>query len=330
MTSETSSSQPTAQSVELVADDRRPSTSASGTSRKQRRRSVQSKAGVPYAFLSPFLVLYAVFLLIPTVVALWISLHSWTGIGPMQWVGLKNYLRLFTDSSFQAAVLNTFWYVAASIVIIVPLSLLIATALAAKGLRARDMFRVAYFIPFVLSPVVVALVFTILFDPNAGLVNTLLNAVLGIGPINWLGDPVWAKVTVIILMIWRYTGYLVIYFLAGLQSIPAELYEAADIDGAGLVSKFRNVTIPMLSPVTAFVAITSFVGAAQIFEEPYILTQGGPGESTLSIAYFIYRAAFTREQLGYAAAASFLLFIVLFVFTRLARHFFGIGREDRA
>lgn len=295
-----------------------------------RRRSVQSRAGVPYAFLSPFFILYAVFLLIPTVVALWISLHSWTGIGAMHWVGLQNYLRLFTDASFQTAAFNTFWYVAASIVIIVPLSLLIATALAAKGLRARDMFRVAYFIPFVLSPVVVALVFTILFDPNAGLVNTLLSAVFGIGPVNWLGSPFWAKVTIIILMIWRYTGYLVIYFLAGLQSIPTELYEAADIDGAGVLSKFRNITVPMLSPVTAFVAITSFVGAAQIFEEPFILTQGGPGESTLSIAYFIYRAAFTREQLGYAAAASFLLFIVLFVFTRLARQFFGIGREDRA
>ena len=268
--------------------------------------------------------------LVPTVIALWISLHSWTGIGPMHWVGLANYANLLTDTSFQGAALNTLWYVVASIAVIVPLSLLVATALAAKGLRARDLFRVAYFVPFVLSPVVVALVFTILFDPNAGLVNSLLHAVLGIGPVNWLGDAVWAKVTIIILMVWRYTGYLVIYFLAGLQSIPTELYEAAELDGAGVLAKFRNVTIPMLSPVTAFVAITSFVGAAQIFEEPFILTQGGPGESTLSLAYFIYRAAFTREQLGYAAAASFMLFVVLFVATRLARQFFGIGREDRA
>jgi ABC-type sugar transport system permease subunit len=289
----------------------------------------QYPAGTPYVFLSPFYVLYAVFLLVPTVLALWISLHSWTGIGKMHWVGLQNYLRLLSDQSFQTAALNTFWYVAASILVIVPLALLIATGLAANRLKLRDMFRVTYFLPFVLSPVVVALVFTILFDPNAGLVNSLLNILFGIGPVNWLGDAVWAKITVIILLIWRYTGYLVIYFLAGLQSIPGELYEAAEIDGAGVVRKFRNVTIPMLSPVTAFVAITSFVGAAQIFEEPFILTKGGPGEGTLSIAYFIYRAAFTREQLGYAAAASFLLFIVLFIATRVARHFFGIGREDR-
>ena len=328
MTSEISSRRPATTSSD--EDGQRSRTPTAPANRRPDRPSIQSKAGVPYAFLSPFLILYAVFLLIPTVIALWISLHSWTGIGPMRWVGLQNYLRLFTDTSFQTAALNTLWYVAASILIIVPLSLLIATGLASKGLRARDLFRVAYFIPFVLSPVVVALVFTILFDSNAGLVNALLNSVFGIGPVNWLGDSVWAKVTVIILMVWRYTGYLVIYFLAGLQSIPTELYEAADIDGAGVLSKFRHITIPMLSPVTAFVAITSFVGAAQIFEEPFILTQGGPGESTLSIAYFIYRAAFTREQLGYAAAASFVLFIVLFICTRLARQFFGIGREDRA
>ncbi|ROS71840.1 multiple sugar transport system permease protein/cellobiose transport system permease protein/arabinosaccharide transport system permease protein [Curtobacterium sp. PhB130] len=315
-------------------DTRRREQAAPSTEPRRRQpshhRSAQYRRGVPYAFLSPFFVLYALFLLIPTLIALWISLHTWTGIGAMQWVGLDNYVRLFRDTSFQTAALNTFWYVAASVLIIVPISLIIATALAAKGLRARDLFRVAFFIPFILSPVVVALVFTILFDPNAGLVNSLLNSLFGIGPVNWLGDAFWAKVTVIILMVWRYTGYLVIYFLAGLQSIPTELYEAAELDGAGLFAKFRNVTIPMLAPVTAFVAITSFVGAAQIFEEPFILTQGGPGESTLSIAYFIYRAAFTREQLGYAAAASFLLFIVLFIFTRLARQFFGIGREDRA
>ncbi len=313
-----------------VAGSRRPSASAPAQTPSRRRPSRQYPPWTPYAFLSPFYVLYAIFLLIPTVVALWISLHSWTGIGKMRWVGLQNYVRLFSDQSFQTAAVNTFWYVAASIFVIVPLALLIATGLAAKRLKLRDLFRVTFFLPFVLSPVVVALVFTILFDSQAGLVNSMLNILFGIGPVDWLGDAVWAKVTVIILLVWRYTGYLVIYFLAGLQSIPPELYEAADIDGGGVVQKFRNVTLPMLAPVTAFVGITSFIGAAQIFEEPFILTKGGPGESTLSIAYFIYRAAFTREQLGYAAAASFLLFVVLFIATRISRHFFGIGREDRA
>lgn len=295
---------------------------------EKHRVSVHHRSA-PYFFLLPFYLLYVVFLLVPTVFALWLSLHEWTGIGPMKWVGVRNYTRLFGDSSFQTAVENTAWYIAGSIFVIVPLALIIATALNTKGLRGRDAFRLAYFTPIVLSPVIIALVFNIIFDQNAGLMNQILNSVFGIGKVNWLGNPTWAKVTIVLLLAWRWTGYLVIYFLAGLQSVPRELYEAATIDGAGTLGKFRSVTIPMIAPVTAFVAITSFIGAAQIFEEPFILTQGGPGESTLSIAYFIYRAAFTREQLGYAAAASFLLFIVLFVLMRLASHVFGIGRETR-
>lgn len=288
----------------------------------------RSQHWAPYLFLAPFYLLYTVFLLLPTIFALWLSLHAWTGIGPMEWVGLRNYTALAADSSFHTAIFNTFWYVLASVGLVLPIALLIATGLKAKGLRGRDMFRLAYFIPIVLSPVIVALIFNIIFDTNAGLMNSLLRAVLGIKPINWLGDPFWAKVTIILLLIWRWTGYLVIYFLAGLQSIPQELYEAADLDGASTWGKFRSVTLPLLKPITAFVGITAFIGASQIFEEPYILTKGGPGESTMSIAMFIYRAAFTREQLGYAAAASVLLFIVLFILMRLATRLFGIGRED--
>ncbi len=291
-------------------------------------RTRQHGRWVPYLFVSPFYILYVLFLLGPTVYALWLSLHEWAGIGPSTWVGLGNYTRLFRDSSFHGAVTNTLWYVGASVLIVTPLALVIATALNTRGLRGRDMFRVAYFLPMVLSPVVVSLVFTIIFDQNFGLLNAVLRGLIGIKPVNWLGAPNWAKVAIILVLIWRWTGYLVIYFLAGLQSVPRDLYEAADIDGAGTLKKFRNVTIPMLKPVTAFVAITVFIGAAQIFEEPFILTQGGPGESTMSVAYFIYRAAFEREDFGYAAAAGFLLFIVVFVLTRVLAHFFGIGRED--
>lgn len=305
--------------------DRPLTSSASSTPTATR---AHSKHWPPYLFLAPFYLLYTAFLLLPTIFALWLSLHTWTGIGPMEWVGLRNYTALLSDSSFHTAILNTFWYVLASIVLVLPIALMIATGLNAKGLRGRDMFRLAYFIPIVLSPVIVALVFNIIFDTNAGLMNNVLHAIIGIKPINWLGDPFWAKVTIILLLIWRWTGYLVIYFLAGLQSIPKELYEAADLDGASTFGKFRSVTLPLLKPVTAFVGITSFIGAAQIFEEPYILTKGGPGESTMSIAMFIFRAAFTREQLGYAAAASVVLFIVLFILTRVATRLFGIGRED--
>ncbi|WP_433892652.1 carbohydrate ABC transporter permease [Streptomyces sp. CA-111067] len=299
-------------------------TAAAPSARPGRRRVL-----TPYLFLTPFYFCYLAFLLVPTAFALWISLHSWTGIGPMQWVGLRNYRALLGDTSFHTAVENTLWYIGASILVIVPLALLIATGLNARGLRGRDTLRLAYFVPMVLSPVIVALIFNIIFDQQAGLLNNVLHAVIGIKPVNWLGDPTWAKAMIVLLLVWRWTGYLVIYFLAGLQSIPRELHEAAALDGAGTVRRFVSVTVPMLTPITAFVAITSFIGAAQVFEEPYILTKGGPGESTLSIANFIYRAAFTREQLGYAAAASFLLFVALFALMRLASAVFGIGREDR-
>lgn len=151
----------------------------------------------------------------------------------------------------------------------------------------------------------------------------------GFGGIDWLGSPGWARVTVVILVLWRWTGYLTIFFLAGLQNVPRELYEAAAIDGAGPVGRFRNVTVPCLRPVTAFVAVTVLVSTAQIFEEPFLLTQGGPGESTLSVAMFIFRAGFQRQQLGYAAAAGVLLFVAVFVLGRLAMHLLGVGRDDR-
>lgn len=294
------------------------------------RTSGQHHRLIPYLFISPFYILYILFLLGPTVYAFWLSLHEWAGIGPTRWVGLSNYSRLFGDTAFRQAVTNTLWYVAASVFVVTPLALIIAAALNTRGLRGRDLFRMAYFAPMVLSPVVVALVFTIIFDQQFGLLNAGLRGLIGIKPVNWLGSPGWAKVAIVLLLMWRWTGYLVIYFLAGLQSVPRELYEAAEIDGAGALRKFWEVTIPMLKPVTAFVAITVFIGAAQIFEEPYILTKGGPGQSTMSIAHFIYRAAFIREDFGYAAAAGVLLFVVVFVLTRVLAHLFGVGREERA
>jgi len=297
---------------------------------KPRRNSRQYRAAIPYLFISPFYILYVLFLLGPTVYAIWLSLHEWAGIGPSRWVGFSNYTRLFRDTAFHQAVINTLWYVGASVFIVTPLALIVASALNTRGLRGRDIFRMAYFAPMVLSPVVVSLIFTIIFDQNFGLLNAALRGLIGIKPVNWLGSPTWAKVAIILLLIWRWTGYLVIYFLAGLQAVPRELYEAAEIDGAGPLRKFREVTVPMLKPVTAFVSITVFIGAAQIFEEPYILTKGGPGQSTMSIAHFIYRAAFLREDFGYAAAAGVLLFIVVFVLTRVLAHFFGVGREERA
>ncbi|NYI03716.1 carbohydrate ABC transporter permease [Allostreptomyces psammosilenae] len=283
----------------------------------------------PYVFVSPFYLLYGLFLLVPILVGFYLSCTEWAGLGTPRWVGLRNYRDLLTDQSFWAAMGNTALYVLFTLCVVVPAALLIAQALNARGLRGRDMFRMTYFMPVVISPIVISVVFGLIFDKDYGLVNATLQAVFGFGGVDWLGDPAWARVSVVILVLWRWTGYLTIFFLAGLQNVPRELYEAAAIDGAGPVRRFWDVTLPALRPVTAFVAVTVLVNTAQIFDEPFLLTQGGPGESTLSVAMFVFRAGFQRQQLGYAAAAGVILFVVVFVLGQLAMRALGVGRSTR-
>ncbi|WP_202880653.1 carbohydrate ABC transporter permease [Kribbella amoyensis] len=271
--------------------------------------------------------LYGLFLIVPVFVALYLSLTAWAGFGSPIWVGLRNYQDLIGDAVFFSSVMNTVLYVLISVFVVVPAALLLATALNARGLRGRDLFRLVYFTPVVLSPIVITLVFSLFFDREFGVLNAVLRATFGFGGVDWLGDPWWARVVVAFLIVWRWTGYLTIFFLAGLQNIPRELYEAASLDGAGPVRQFCNVTLPMLRPVTAFVAVTVMVGSAQIFDEPYLLTRGGPGDATISVAMFIYREAFMRQQLGYAAAAGVLMFVGVFAIGRLANAVLGIGRD---
>ncbi|MGD6741262.1 carbohydrate ABC transporter permease [Streptomyces sp. BH106] len=282
----------------------------------------------PYLFIAPFYVLYVLFMLVPIVVALWLSLCEWVGLGTPHWVGPRNYQHLLADASFHRALGNTGIYVLVSLVVIVPAALFVAQAINARGVRARDLWRTAYFVPIVVSPIVVALIFGLIFDQQFGLLNSLLRALFGTGSVDWLGDPTLSKVAISLVTVWRWTGYLTIFFLAGLQNVPRELYEAAAIDGAGRVRTFVTVTLPALKPVTAFVAVTSFIGAAQIFDEPYLLTGGGPAEATLSVAMFIYRAAFERQQFGYAAAAGVVLFVVVFTLSRIFNRLLGIGRTQ--
>jgi ABC-type sugar transport system permease subunit len=298
----------------------RPRPAASWWRRHERRLA-------PYLFVSPFFILFAVFMAYPTAYALWLSLHEWTGFGPPEWVGWDNYGAVLADASFRHAAANTAWYAAASLFLICPLALLLALALNSRRVRGKDVLRTGYFIPVVLSPVVITLMFTLVFDREFGLLNAGLRGLLGIPPINWLGTPEWARVVIVVILVWRWTGYIMIYFLAGLQNIPRELYEAAQLDGAGSWRLFWNITLPLLRPVTAFVAVVVLIGASQVFEEPYILTNGGPGEATLSIANYVQREGFERLNYGYAATASFILFAIVFAVTQAQIRFFGIGRE---
>jgi arabinooligosaccharide transport system permease protein len=287
-----------------------------------RRRQV-----APYLFIAPFYVLYAAFLLGPTAYAAYLSLHSWDGITDPVWRGLKNYSQLFGDASFIHAAVNTTMYSAAALLILCPLALALALALNARGVRWKDLFRVGYFTPIVVSPLVISIMFVLIFDRSYGLANAVLRGVLGLPPVGWTDTPTGARVAIVLVILWRYTGYVMIFFLAGLQNIPRDLYEAAQVSGATPWQEFRYVTLPMLRPVTAFIAIVVLIGTAQIFEEPFILTQGGPGDATISTAQFVYREGIQNSQLGYASAASVVLFAAIFVVTFALMRLFRVGRE---
>lgn len=280
----------------------------------------------PYAFIAPFYVLYGLFMVVPVLVAGYLSMTEWVGLGTPEFVGLANFADLAADTSFHTALGNSLIYVLVSLFVVVPAALLIAQLLNTRGLVARDLFRVTFFVPMVLSPIVIALVYSLLLDREFGLVNSVLRALFGFGGADWLGDPTLAKTAVSFVLLWRWVGYLTIFFLAGLQAVPRELYEAAELDGAGVVRTFTTVTLPALRPVTAFVVVTSFIGAAQLFDEPYLLTGGGPGEETLSVAMFVYRAAFERQQFGYAAAAGLVLFVIVFGVSQILNRLLSIGR----
>jgi multiple sugar transport system permease protein len=295
-----------------------------------KRLAAWSRRGevAPYLFIAPFFILYAAFLLGPTVYAAYLSLHEWDGITDATWTGLGNFSDLFHDATFGKAAVNTLIYSAAALFVMCPLALALALALNARGVRFKDFFRVAYFVPIVVSPLVISVMFVLVFDNNFGLANAFLRGVLGTSPVGWLDTPVWAKVAIIVVILWRYTGYVMIFFLAGLQNIPRDLYEAAQVAGARRWQELRYVTLPMLRPVTAFIAIVVLIGAAQLFEEPYILTQGGPNDGTVSMAQFIHREGFQNGRLGYASAASVLLFAAIFVVTMVQVRIFRVGQED--
>lgn len=314
-------------SATLRREDRPPAPTP-GTEKSPRARSSYGRTGrAAYLFISPFYILYVLFMVVPILAGLYLSLTQWAGLGSPEFIGLQNYVRLFQDARFLESLANTAIFTVFALAIVLPASLLTATALNAKGLKFRDFFRTLYFIPVVLSPVIVALVFGLIFDSSSGLVNVGLNAVFGLPSVPWLTDGFWAKVVVVILVLWRWTGYLTIFFLAGLQAIPEEQYEAAELDGAGIVQRFRNVTLPNLRPVTAFIFVTMLVATAQIFEEPFLLTNGGPGTATLSVALYIYRIAFQQQELGYAAAAGVVMFAIVFTLGRVSNTLLRVGKS---
>lgn len=266
-----------------------------------------------YLFISPFYIIFAFFGFYPIVYSFILSLNKWHATKAWQFVGLKNYYDLlFNDPVFWTSVWNVIFIFLINVPPMIILSVIIAVALNNPSRRFKDFFRVTYLLPYVTSVLSIAIVFYVLFDDTRGLVNLLLQ-MIHLKPIPWLTSTAYSKISIDILVTWKWTGYNMIIALAGLQSIDTEIYDAAKIDGAGSVRTFWRITLPLLRPVLGFQFIMSTIGTFNMFTEPYFLTDGGPGYSSLTLVLYLYRVAFKFFELGYGAAIAFLTFILVLI-----------------
>ena len=272
-------------------------------------------------FVAPALSVIAVFFVLPVLAALMVSftdfdIYALADLRNLRFVGLRNYVQLLETPLFWHALGNTLYFVIVGVPLSIGASLGVALLLNSPLVRARSFFRTTLFIPVVTTLVAVAVVWRYLLSTRYGFINFALGR-LGIAPVDWLGDPHWAMPAIILFAVWKSFGYNMLILLAGLQSIPQELYEAARIDGASRVQQFRYITVPTLAPLLLMVSILTIAGHFQLFAEPYVMTQGGPLQSTVSVLYFMYEEGFKWWNLGFASAIAFVLFVLMFAVTML-------------
>jgi len=281
----------------------------------------QANARVAWLFLAPALALIAIFFFIPVAAALLLSFTDFDiyAVGDFdnaRFVGIQNYARLLRDPMFWTALQNTFYFALVGGPLTVLVSLGAALLVNAKLVRFKGLFRTIYFAPVVTTLVAVAVVWRYLLHARYGLLNYGMERV-GLAPVDWLGDPTWSMPAIILLSVWKNFGYNMIIFIAGLQSIPEQIYDSARIDGANRFQQLRYVTLPLLAPTFLFVGLLTMIGSFQLFAEPYVMTQGGPSNSTLSVVLLMYEHGFRWWNLGYAAAIAFLLFAIMLAGTVL-------------
>ena len=282
---------------------------------------------VGWALAAPALAVIAVFFAVPVVMGLALSLtdfdlYALADLSTLRFVGLDNYARLLQTPLFWQALVNTLYFVAVGVPLSIGLSLGAALLLNARVARWQGLFRTALFAPVVTTVVAVAVIWRYLLHTRYGLINQALGTV-GIDPVNWLGDPHWSMPAIILFAAWKNFGYNMVILLAALQAIPRDLYESARVDGAGSLRQFTDLTFPMLTPTLVLVGILTLAGYFQLFAEPYVMTQGGPLRSTVSVLYFMYEEGFRWWNLGYASAVAFVLFLIIFAVSA------GLMRFDR-
>jgi multiple sugar transport system permease protein len=285
-----------------------------------RREKEKMKNGTAWTFVAPALFVIAVFFTLPVLAALLLSftdfdLYALADIKNLRFVGLRNYIDLLNTPLFWTSLLNTAYFVVLGVPLSIAASLGAALLLNSRLARCKGFFRTALFAPVVTTVVAVALIWRYLFHTRYGLINYALGLV-GIGPIDWLGDPHWAMPAIVLFAIWKNFGYNMIILLAGLQGISQDVYEAARIDGASRWQQFRHITAPSLKPVLLLVAIITMAGYFQLFAEPYVMTRGDPLRSTVSVLYYLYEEGFRWWNLGRASAIAFILFALILIVTR--------------
>lgn len=279
-----------------------------------------------YLFLAPGLVLFSIFTVFALGFAFYLTFHEWNIIEPDKpFIGLDNYRDMLADERFRRSVYNTIYFTGAS----VPLTMLVGLGIALllnQPLRGRGILRAMYFLPVVTPFVVVAIIWKWLYNGDFGLFNYyLLKAHLIDQPLLWLADKNLAMPAVILMSVWGGVGFSMVVYLAGLQAIPEELYDAAKVDGAGAVARLRHVTVPMLRPTTLFLLVMGIIGSFQVFTQIFVMTSGGPVDRTTTMVFYIYEAAFKFYKMGYASTLAYTLFAMLFVFTLLQLRLYRKG-----
>lgn len=273
------------------------------------------RAPFGYLYVAPVIIWFVGFNLFPIVVGLGLSLTDWNILNSPHLIGLANYASLPSDPLFWTSMENTLYFAVVSVGLGTVIALGLAVALNQK-LRFLGLYRTLFFLPAVTALIAVAMVWRWLYDTEYGLINWTISLV-GIPPLRWLDDPRLAMLAVILMSVWRSLGFNTIILLAGLQGIPNEYQEAASIDGAGRWNRFLHITLPLVSPSTFFVAVNSLIGAWQVFDQVWAMTQGNPENSTVTIVFLIYQNAFAWGKTGYASALAYVLFLVIMAFTWL-------------
>lgn len=280
---------------------------------KERRQPKTKYALQAYAFLLPSFLGLLIFSLIPIVAVAVLSLFNWGLLGQPTFIGLRNYERMFASALFWHSLLLTLYYVLLNIPMQTVFALLLALLLN-QNIPGRGFFRTLFVVPWMATAIAMGIVWQWIFDPQYGTLNTFLGVFHIAGPA-WLSSPAWALPAIAAVNIWQYTGYNMLFFLAGLQGIPPDFYEAASLDGAGPFNRFFSITLPLLTPTMFFVLVTDIIGSAQVFDTVYAMTKGGPGNATDVLNFETFQQAFDFFHAGYASALSMVLFAILIIIT---------------